>query len=121
MQSLDLIEAEADALDCANVTSPILARGFTGPMPPRLLAEELRDAVVMNPPFHNGREADPGLGIAFIKAAQKALAPGGSLWLVCNRHLPYEAELKQLFKRVEEQPGDASFRIYHASVPQRGR
>ena len=121
VSSLDLIEAEADALDCArvNITDP-RAR-FHWADATTIRPAKLWDAVVMNPPFHNGREADPGLGIAFIKAAQKVLAPGGSLWLVCNRHLPYEAELKQLFKRVDEQTGDASFRIYHASVPQRTR
>ena len=72
VSSLDLIEAEADALDCArvNITDP-RAR-FHWADATTIRPAKLWDAVVMNPPFHNGREADPGLGIAFIRAAQKA-------------------------------------------------
>ncbi|MDT9081655.1 methyltransferase, partial [Escherichia coli] len=60
------------------------------------------DAVVMNPPFHNGRAADPALGLAFIRAAAHALTPSGTLWMVANRHLPYEAALREAFREVEE-------------------
>ena len=45
------------------------------------------DAIVMNPPFHAGREADPQLGQKFIAAAAAALLPGGQVWLVANRFL----------------------------------
>ena len=51
------------------------------------------DFIVSNPPFHQGRADEPDLGRAFIAAAAAALKPGGRLWLVANRHLPYEAVL----------------------------
>lgn len=119
--SLDLIEAEAAALDAArvNVTDPRARFHWadaTGFRPARLW-----DGIVMNPPFHSGRSAEPELGLAFIRAAHKALQPGGSLWLVANRHLPYEPELARLFRKVEDLGGDTRFRMFHASVPQRGR
>ena len=62
------------------------------------------DAVVCNPPFHLGRDPDPALGIAFIRAAAAALVPGGRLWLVANRRLPYEAALGAAFARLVDAP-----------------
>ena len=55
------------------------------------------DAVVMNPPFHEGRKADPELGQAFIEAAAGMLGAKGKLYMVANRHLPYEETLERLF------------------------
>jgi 16S rRNA (guanine1207-N2)-methyltransferase len=79
------------------------------------------EAVVMNPPFHTTRDADPALGLAFLKAAQRGLAPNGILYLVANRHLPYEKTLVTLFKDVTEIGGDAAFRLIRAAYPIRGR
>ena len=73
----------------------------------------------MNPPFHTGRAADPALGIAFIAAAARALTGSGQLWMVANRHLPYEAALRDRFKTVEELGGDAAFKLFHATRPKR--
>jgi 16S rRNA (guanine1207-N2)-methyltransferase len=60
------------------------------------------DVIVMNPPFHQGRADAPDLGRAFIIAAAAALKPGGQLWLVANRHLPYEVVLAQHFTQIRE-------------------
>jgi 16S rRNA (guanine1207-N2)-methyltransferase len=75
------------------------------------------DAIVMNPPFHNGRAAEPQIGQAFVAAAARVLSAQGRLWMVANRHLPYEAELKKCFATVEEIGGDARFKLFHASRP----
>lgn len=56
------------------------------------------DFIVTNPPFHQGRDEDPDLGRAFIAAAADALSPGGRLFLVANRHLPYEGVIAERFK-----------------------
>lgn len=58
------------------------------------------DFIMMNPPFHDGGAEDRRLGQAFIRKAAELLGKGGVLWLVANRHLPYEHELKEAFKRV---------------------
>lgn len=72
------------------------------------------DFVVMNPPFHDGPDEDKQLGQAFIRVASERLRPGGVCWLVANRHLPYEAELKSRFahgRLVFEANG---FKVYEA-------
>jgi 16S rRNA (guanine1207-N2)-methyltransferase len=119
VKQLDLVEAEADALDCAraNVTDP-RAR-FHWADAATFKPETLLDAVVMNPPFHTGREADPALGAAFIRAARRMLALNGSLWLVANRHLPYDAVLSDCFLDVKDVASDGGFRVIHALKPRR--
>jgi len=112
-----LIEAEHAALDCAriNVTDP-RARFHWGDATGFEAAGGF-DAIVCNPPFHQGRAADPDLGRAFIGAAARLLKPKGTLWLVANRHLPYEQNLAVAFKEVSEVAGDASFKVFRAARP----
>jgi 16S rRNA (guanine1207-N2)-methyltransferase len=70
--------------------------------------------VVMNPPFHDGGVEDQALGRTFIRRAAEALRPGGTCWLVANRHLPYEAELKAHFRRVAPIVEAEGYKIYEA-------
>ena len=49
------------------------------------------------------------------------LHPGGTLWLVANRHLPYAAVLAETFIDVEDIGTDASFRLVRAARPVRAR
>ena len=72
------------------------------------------DFVVMNPPFHQGGIEDQGLGQSFVATAAKVLRRSGSLWLVANRHLPYEAVLKPLFARVEVRAEARGFKVFEA-------
>lgn len=70
--------------------------------------------VVSNPPFHDGGAEDKRLGQAFIRKAAGLLKKGGVLWLVANRHLPYEAELKDAFKRVEMIADSGGYKVFEA-------
>jgi 16S rRNA (guanine1207-N2)-methyltransferase len=72
------------------------------------------DFVVMNPPFHDQGVEDRSLGQSFIRRAHGMLRPGGALWLVANRHLPYEAVLRELFRRVVAHGEGAGFKICEA-------
>ena len=121
VRELDVIEAEAVALDCArlNITDPRATFHWADATTHR--AARMWDAVVMNPPFHVARTADPNLGLAFLTAAQRGLAPGGRLWLVANRQLPYVAHLTTLFKQVDDLGGDTVFRLICAAYPIRAR
>ncbi|MES2666703.1 MAG: methyltransferase [Pseudomonadota bacterium] len=119
VKRLDLVEAEADALTCArvNITDPRAQfhwADVTGFRP-----ESLVETVVCNPPFHTSRTAEPALGLAFIAAAKRIMAPDGVLWLVVNRHLPYDAALQAAFLQVEDIGGDGTFRLIRAAKPRR--
>lgn len=72
------------------------------------------DWVVMNPPFHEGKQSDPGIGGAFIQQAAKALRPGGRLYMVANVQLPYEDILTQNFARVEKRHEGGGFKVFEA-------
>jgi 16S rRNA (guanine1207-N2)-methyltransferase len=49
------------------------------------------------------------------------LAPDGSLWLVANRHLPYDAVLAECFLDVRDIAGDSRFRVIQAIKPRRAK
>ncbi len=119
VETCDLVEAHRPSLDCAraNVTDPRARFHWADAAQWRPAAGA--DHVVTNPPFHRGRRSDPDLGRAFLATAAAALAPRGTLWLVANRHLPYEAALGALFAEIEELPGSAAFKVYRAARPRR--
>ncbi len=73
------------------------------------------DFIVMNPPFHDGGAEDRRLGQAFIRKAAEMLKKGGVLWLVANRHLPYEAELKEAFKRVTPAGDGGPYKLFECT------
>lgn len=72
------------------------------------------DFAVSNPPFHDGGGEDQALGKAFIQRAAEALRPGGSLWLVANAHLPYEATLRELFRSVAAVAQEGGYKVFEA-------
>lgn len=114
--ALDLYEADYEALEAAkaNIRPAKFQPGFFWN---DLLQEPVArryDAIVMNPPFHRGRAAEPDIGAGMIRAAAKALKPGGRLVMVANRRLPYEAVLAANFANSTELAGDSSFKVLTA-------
>jgi 16S rRNA (guanine1207-N2)-methyltransferase len=73
------------------------------------------DFIVMNPPFHEDGVEDKALGQAFVQRAQQMLRDGGVLWLVANRHLPYEALLAGSFSSVTLRADGNGFKVYEAT------
>lgn len=119
VETLYLVEANTVALECAKENIEDTRAEFHWADATTWEPRAKMNTVVMNPPFHNGRAADPALGRAFIAAAARMLAPSGQLWMVANRHLPYEAALEGLFAKVEEVTGDNRFKILRAERPAR--
>ena len=73
------------------------------------------DAIVSNPPFHaQGAGERVDIGRAYIASAAAALKPGGRLWLVANRHLPYEAALAAGFASVRTLAQQDGFKVVEA-------
>lgn len=116
--ALDLYEAQARALELARANlAPFADRAQLGYHWHDVAAGLPRsyDVIVSNPPFHaQGRADRPDLGRAFIAAAAQALDPGGRLWLVANRHLPYEAALDANFGQVRTVAQQAGFKVVEA-------
>lgn len=116
--SLDLYEAERRALELARCNlSPFESRAAIGyhwhDVTAGLLAQY--DVIVTNPPFHTQTRADrPDIGRRFIAVAAEALKPGGRLWLVANRHLPYESVLTGSFGEVRAVAERDGFKIIEA-------
>lgn len=117
VKELHLVEADATALNCArlNIIDPRAAFHWADATSFKL--DRGVDAVVCNPPFHTARDPDPALGVSFLQAAARLLAPHGTLWLVANRHLPYDRTLASLFREVEEIGSDPRFRLTRAARP----
>ena len=76
---------------------------------------ETYDFIVTNPPFHaQGRADRPDLGRRFIEVAGQALRRGGRLWLVANRHLPYESVLASTFRTLRTVTQEQGFKVIEA-------
>ena len=76
----------------------------------------LFDMIVTNPPFHDGRQRTTSISQRLIEQAPAHLKPGGALWLVANRELPYVQWLDEAFARVEIVDESNRFRVYRASL-----
>lgn len=120
VRRVDLVEADYHALACAQaaLTDPRAAFHWADAL--RWRPERAADVVVMNPPFHTGRKAEPDLGRAFIGAASQMLTPSGRLYMVANRHLPYEDTLEARFRTVETLHLDSRFKVIAATRPVKG-
>ena len=78
---------------------------------------KLLDFIIMNPPFHNLGRAIPRLGADFIKVASRNLKKSGTLWMVANRHLPYEDAIQRHFSSFSELSGSKKFKVIRAENP----
>ncbi len=119
IKTLDLVEADHAALNCARNNVQDDRAMFHWADAVTWVAADPRDTIIMNPPFHTSRRADPTLGQGFIASAARNLTRNGDLWMVANRHLPYEAALTEHFIKVDEVAGDNRFKVFHASRPRR--
>jgi len=121
LRTLDCYEADAVGLECARRNLGLVPTHVR----PRLhwrdvtagLGKALYDTIVMNPPFHDGRDADPMLGLKFITSAASGLRTGGDLWLVANKHLPYENLMGETFEHVSKVIESGGFKVLHGSKP----
>jgi len=113
--AMTLVEIDRRAVEMArrNVPDPRATILWADIRTPGQVPGDL-DFIVTNPPFHEGGSEDQALGRAFIARAAEALRPGGSLWLVANAHLPYEAPLRAAFRSVSVAAQENGYRVYEA-------
>lgn len=116
--SIDLYEASHIACEASKANIAALAPDTQATVHwCDLLAEKVErryDLLVMNPPFHQGRAAEPTIGEGMIRAASAALKPGGRLFMVANRTLMYEPILQAGFARHGETARNDRFKVLWA-------
>ena len=102
-----LVDVDAVALDCARQNLAALEREQACKVQGHWLDATREsmpggmDVVLLNPPFHKDKADLVSLGQSMIRAAARSMKPAGSLFLVANRHLPYEFLLYDTFGQVQ--------------------
>jgi 16S rRNA (guanine1207-N2)-methyltransferase len=115
VSEISLIDIDRRAIEAArrNIVDPRARLFWADARSPAADLNDL-DFIVMNPPFHEAGAEDKNLGKEFILRASKILRKGGVLWLTANRHLPYEAVMKPLFRQIAQKIETAGFKIFEA-------
>ncbi|MEU6383994.1 methyltransferase [Streptomyces bauhiniae] len=72
------------------------------------------DLVLNNPPFHSHQATSDATSWRMFTGAERALRPGGELWVIGNRHLGYHLKLKRLFGNCELVASDPKFVVLKA-------
>ncbi|MCR6658473.1 MAG: class I SAM-dependent methyltransferase [Asticcacaulis sp.] len=116
---LDAIEAEGRAVEMAKLNLAVHGeRAMVHWLDATKALPDTYDAIISNPPFHVSDRADRhDVGKAFITSAAKALTSGGQLWIVANRHLPYEETLEASFKHVTVVAQTNFYKVFKAVGP----
>jgi len=72
------------------------------------------DAVLCNPPFHQQQAVGIQIARQMFRDSARVLKPGGSLYIIGNRHLGYHIELKKYFQKVHTLASDKKFVLWAA-------
>lgn len=112
-----MLDADVEAVRCAEKTAAAAgltrAEVRTSDVGAAVQGEQF-DVVVTNPPFHVGKATDLNVPMQFIEDAYVALRPGGRMYLVANRTLPYERAVEARFGNVEKAHDGVRFKVLKA-------
>lgn len=111
---IDLMDAEHRAIEAAQANVVDARASFHWLDVTQEPVPATYDAILCNPPFHAGRAVEPGLGRNIIGAAAQALRPGGVLYMVANRSLPYQSVLEANFTSFDTLADNNKFRVSRA-------
>ena len=114
------VEAVRSATRSAAAAGLTNVRASTSDVAAAVLGERF-DVVVTNPPFHVGKATDLNVPLQFIHDAWEVLAPGGRLYLVANRTLPYENTIKHRFGNITTLHDGQRFKVLSAVRDGEGR
>ena len=114
---ITMVDADIEAVRSAKHTAEVNGtknwRAIASDVASAVLSERF-DVVVTNPPFHVGKATDLGVPNQFITDAHDVLSPGGRLFLVANRTLPYEQAIKHRFGNVSNVHDGPRFKVLSA-------
>ncbi|PWQ94006.1 50S rRNA methyltransferase [Leucothrix arctica] len=69
------------------------------------------DLILCNPPFHQQHVVGEQIAMDMFLESKRCLAQGGSLWVVANVHLAYQAKLTQMFGNCRTVDSDKRFAV----------
>lgn len=69
------------------------------------------DFIFTNPPFHHGKETNYSFARNLFSAARQHLTSDGQIWLVANRHLPYEDWAREYFRDAQVMVQASGFKL----------
>lgn len=81
------------------------------------IAAGCADLVLLNPPFHAGREVDPAVANRMFAGAARLLRPGGELLTVYNSHLRHRPHLERLVGPTEQLSRNEKFIVTRSAAP----
>ncbi|GAA3911924.1 class I SAM-dependent methyltransferase [Litoribacillus peritrichatus] len=73
------------------------------------------DAIVCNPPFHQGFSVENEMTDRFLATTRRLLVSGGAALFVVNAFIPLEEKAKKYFKRIDLLAHNKSFKVIRLS------
>jgi 16S rRNA (guanine1207-N2)-methyltransferase len=70
------------------------------------------DAIISNPPFHDGLTSTTDIATQFVAMSEKQLKSKGIWQIVANRHLPYASTIAQVFGDFDVPAENNKFKLY---------
>ncbi|GGP63369.1 ribosomal RNA small subunit methyltransferase C [Shewanella algicola] len=70
------------------------------------------NAIISNPPFHDGLTSTTDIATQFVKHSASSLAANGIWQIVANRHLPYSDTIAAHFGKVNVQAENNRYKLY---------
>lgn len=74
------------------------------------------DLILINPPFHQQNTVTTDIALSLFAQAKACMGSASELWIVANRHLNYQSDLKRWFRRVDIAAQNAKFIIIKAML-----
>ena len=116
-----MVDADIEAVRSAEKSAAAAGIGNYQVLPSDVagaVIDERFDVVVTNPPFHVGKQSELSVPLQFIDDAWQVLVPGGRIFLVANRTLPYETPLKRRFGNITTLHDGRQFKVLSAKKSQ---
>jgi 16S rRNA (guanine1207-N2)-methyltransferase len=113
---IEAVDINAMALEsCKRTLSLNQCHGKVYPSNGLNQVDGLFDAIVSNPPFHDGMQHDLRVTKQFILDSTRCLKKNGQWQIVVNTHLKYTDIIQQAFKQSTIKAQTTQFKIFHSA------
>jgi len=110
---LECVDINAMALlSCQRTMAANSMRASIFPSDGLAQTEGRYDAIISNPPFHDGLKSTTDIATLFVEQSAAKLKPTGQWQIVANRHLPYADTIARVFGKVQVAAENNKFKVY---------